>query len=459
MKTALENFGAAQTLRCADALLAGRAVAWLAGLGAAPHLGPYLGQDMRLDMRQGSRRDAAAPDPTDPLARLIHQALAGLALGPAAPAGASPERHPERHLGRAQAWPEPQATALLPVSAGAPASKGVPTSNSVPRAAPLGAAANALTRTADQAARQRAAIEAMGVPDLLPSASAVMALPVAMALPTDLARSGAVQPQPQPQRFLVEVATAAATAVVTAGAANGQAQAQHSAHWPGKTAPATAAVGIPAGGGLWSRRALARAVPDSTALAEAGGLNPLAGAAGGLGGRYSGAPIGPAGTGPTEMGPAPATSAATGMAQPPSSRLTAPLESPAYTLHAGSAAVPQASRLVSGLPALQGLLQAAVAHSRQRHTPAGMAPSSPIPSLRPSLRPSPIPSPTPPALLPFTSEASSPASPLPPAPRLADLSTLDPLAEDMLVDRLVDRLQDRLREQTLRHLGFTGGWV
>ena len=438
MKTALENFGAAQTLRCADALLAGRAVAWLAGLGAPLHLGPYL----RPYLRQDSRHDGAAPDPTDPLARLIHQALAGLSLGPAAPAGAPPGRHP----GRAQAWPEPQATAVLPVSAG------MPTSNGVPRAAPLVAAAGALTRTADQVARQRAANEAMGVPDLLPAVPAVMALPVAMALSTDLARSGAVQPQLQ--RFPVEVATA----VVTAAAAQPQPQPQHSAQWPGKTMPCTAAVGIPAGGGLWSRRALARAVPNSPALAEAGGLNPLAGAAGGLGGRYSGGHMGPA-----ELGPAPATSAAMGVAQPPSSLLTAPLESPAYTPHAGQAAVPQASRLVSGLPALQGLLQAAVADSRQRHTPAGMAPSSPIPSRRPSLRPSlspsPIPSPSPAALLPFTSEASGPASPLPPASRLADLSTLDPLAEDMLIDRLADRLQDRLREQTLRHLGFTGGWV
>jgi hypothetical protein len=33
----------------------------------------------------------------------------------------------------------------------------------------------------------------------------------------------------------------------------------------------------------------------------------------------------------------------------------------------------------------------------------------------------------------------------------------DPLAEDALIDRVIDRLDERMREQSIRHLGFTGG--
>ena len=90
------------------------------------------------------------------------------------------------------------------------------------------------------------------------------------------------------------------------------------------------------------------------------------------------------------------------------------------------------TRLVSGLPALRGLLQSALADSRQRHAPP-LAPAAPA------------------------SAAAVP--PLATAPDMRALPALDPVAEDILVDRLADRLQERLREQAIRHPGFTGGLV
>jgi hypothetical protein len=35
----------------------------------------------------------------------------------------------------------------------------------------------------------------------------------------------------------------------------------------------------------------------------------------------------------------------------------------------------------------------------------------------------------------------------------------DPAWEEVLFDRLLDRWEERLREQTIRHLGFTGGQI
>jgi len=95
------------------------------------------------------------------------------------------------------------------------------------------------------------------------------------------------------------------------------------------------------------------------------------------------------------------------------------------------------TRLVAGLPALQNLLQAAVAESHQRH--------SPPPAATPSAE-----APMPPVAQPIS---------LVSAPPLRALTELDPVAEDMLVDRLCDRLQERLREQALRQFGFSGGLI
>jgi len=35
----------------------------------------------------------------------------------------------------------------------------------------------------------------------------------------------------------------------------------------------------------------------------------------------------------------------------------------------------------------------------------------------------------------------------------------DPAWEEVLFDRLLDRWEERLREQSIRHLGFTGGQI
>ena len=94
------------------------------------------------------------------------------------------------------------------------------------------------------------------------------------------------------------------------------------------------------------------------------------------------------------------------------------------------------TRLVDGLPALHGLLQAAVAQSRERHARPAVEPAPPSPSV----------------ILP-----PPPAPLLVAAPPLRALPQLDAVAEDILVDRLIDRLQERLREQALRQFGFTGG--
>ncbi len=98
---------------------------------------------------------------------------------------------------------------------------------------------------------------------------------------------------------------------------------------------------------------------------------------------------------------------------------------------------PRVTRLVEGLPALQGLMQAAVADSRERHAVAA-GDTRHAQALSPSA----------PAAL----QALPPA-----APALRALPQLDAVAEDMLVDRLADRLQERLRDQALRHFGFTSG--
>jgi hypothetical protein len=94
------------------------------------------------------------------------------------------------------------------------------------------------------------------------------------------------------------------------------------------------------------------------------------------------------------------------------------------------------TRFVDGLPALQSLLQAAVAESRERHPPSTV---DEAPAALASLPPPPAP------------------MSLVAAPPLRALPALDAVAEDMLVDRLCDRLQERLREQALRQFGFTGG--
>ncbi len=96
---------------------------------------------------------------------------------------------------------------------------------------------------------------------------------------------------------------------------------------------------------------------------------------------------------------------------------------------------PASLRLVDGLPALQGLMRAAVADSQQRQLVAGGAPTAPAATALPA------------AVI----------SPAPAALPLHALPMLDALAEEMLVDRLADRLQDRLRDEALRHFGFTGG--
>lgn len=96
---------------------------------------------------------------------------------------------------------------------------------------------------------------------------------------------------------------------------------------------------------------------------------------------------------------------------------------------------PAKMRLVEGLPALQGLLQAAVAESQQHLRIACAAPTAPAASALPAAA----------------------VSPAPATLALRALPTLDALAEEMLVDRLADRLQDRLRDDALRHFGFTGG--
>jgi hypothetical protein len=96
---------------------------------------------------------------------------------------------------------------------------------------------------------------------------------------------------------------------------------------------------------------------------------------------------------------------------------------------------PRPSRLVNGVPALESLLNAAVAESRERHALATVDAPPPLP--------------------PTTSAPA--ATSLVAAPPLRALPPLDDVAEDMLVDRLCDRLQERLREQALRQFGFSGG--
>ena len=110
------------------------------------------------------------------------------------------------------------------------------------------------------------------------------------------------------------------------------------------------------------------------------------------------------------------------------------------------------SQLVSGLPALRGLLQQAVDHSRDRHA---LAPAPPWTDAPPSLLP---------AALDVASarDPSALLAPLAHPGATSDAAALpgwDALAEEMLVDRLVDRLNERLRDDALRHLGFTGGLV
>lgn len=114
---------------------------------------------------------------------------------------------------------------------------------------------------------------------------------------------------------------------------------------------------------------------------------------------------------------------------------------------------PQPTRLVTDMAALQGLLQAAVADSRQRHALPALSVLSALPTLMAEAES---------AANPRTQLVASPAGSGPaPASAAATPGTtfpaLDALAEDILVDRLADRLQDRLRELALRHLGFTGG--
>ena len=111
------------------------------------------------------------------------------------------------------------------------------------------------------------------------------------------------------------------------------------------------------------------------------------------------------------------------------------------------------TRLVTGLPALQGLLSATLADSRQRHAaaaPPGLWPQGHAGATRTGS------SATdaaltggffaPPAAL---GDRSPPATP-------SLLSGLDALGEELLVDHLADRLAERLRDQTLRQHGFTG---
>jgi hypothetical protein len=105
---------------------------------------------------------------------------------------------------------------------------------------------------------------------------------------------------------------------------------------------------------------------------------------------------------------------------------------------------PRTTRLVEGLPALQGLLTAVVADSHERHAGRSAMPPRSASALAPS------------GPLEVASTAAQIASTAA-APPLRALPQLDAVAEDMLVDRLTDRLQERLREQALRHFGFTAG--
>ncbi len=127
------------------------------------------------------------------------------------------------------------------------------------------------------------------------------------------------------------------------------------------------------------------------------------------------------------------------------------------TARAASSADPTLpTRLVTGLPALQGLLSATLADSRQRHTEA-MPPDTWPHSLGGA--PHPASTATVPALVGVSGAPSAAlgARSLPTAQGL--LPGLDALAEEMLVDHLADRLAERLRDQALRQHGFTGGWL
>jgi len=126
---------------------------------------------------------------------------------------------------------------------------------------------------------------------------------------------------------------------------------------------------------------------------------------------------------------APATS-------PPASNPSVPVELNTVDWKPALAGREGSTRLVDGLPALQSLLRAAVAESRQRHERT-TADTALVPPVAHSVR------------------AATPTV----GASLRALTSLDMVAEDMLVDRLCDRLQERLREQALRQFGFTGGLI
>jgi len=115
-----------------------------------------------------------------------------------------------------------------------------------------------------------------------------------------------------------------------------------------------------------------------------------------------------------------------------------------------------ATRLVTGLPALQGLLSATLADSRQRHA-AAAPPGTLLQGPGVATHPAPTATGSARADRSFAPPAASGDRSLAAAQSL--LSGLDALGEEMLVDHLADRLAERLRDQTLRQHGFTGGWL
>lgn len=139
---------------------------------------------------------------------------------------------------------------------------------------------------------------------------------------------------------------------------------------------------------------------------------------------------------------------------------------PAVRGQAGAAAGAR-TRLVSGLPALQGLLQQALVDRPARSGHAAPARVQPLSlAVEPAVAPATADRPAEVQHLPPATAAAAAAAPVaapspavaaPVAPETRPL--LQALDEDVLVDRLMDRLEERLREQALRQFGRSGGLV
>lgn len=387
----LKGTGAA-VLRLTEGLLANRAVGWLRAFG-----GPL------------TRQPAAQP-----LERLIRQCLDAAASG--AEAGAVPGRAGGRAPREGPApWPD-QASRRAPV---APLWADPPG----PRPAlPEGAALDRLgsARHAPSWPAPTAGLAAVR-PGAAVSANEALS-PDAAPGPTPRPAQGAARPSPLTTTALAGSPAAHATVATASHGDGAAATAGFALRRQGQ-----AARGQPAAGGRYPAPAIPAFAPAAAATgfgaatpAAAAQTQPLPQAS-----RWRG------------QGAIPAVSARSADAPRPITAIEVP---PAH----------RPTRLVTDLTALQGLLQSAVADSRQRHA---------LPALLPTVPTSAELAATPGPQLVASPVGPGPAPATPAAIAGTPFVALDALAEDILVDRLADRLQDRLREQALRHLGFTGGVV